>query len=293
MSGLNRSNAPRWVKRSGRRAARGLGLLTAGRRMLPAVLLAGGQRCGTTSLHKALIAHPVISGPVLHKGVNYFDVNYHRGMRWYRGHFPLLVNADRRAAAAGFAVPPVAMESSGYYLYHPLAMARIARDLPGVKVVVMVRDPVERAYSAYKHEVARGFETESFERALDLEAERLAGEVERLRTEPRYESYAHRHHAYVERGHYVDQLQTVRALLGRDRLYVLESEDFFAAPARAYAEVLEFLGLPQWRPETFERHNARPGSDLDPRLRRRLEQHYEPYDERLAELLGHPPAWRR
>ena len=68
-------------------------------------------------------------------------------------------------------------ESSPYYLFHPLSAERIARDLPGVKVLVLVRDPVERAYSAHAHELARGYETEQFERALELEEERLRGEA--------------------------------------------------------------------------------------------------------------------
>lgn len=261
--------------------------------MIPSFLIAGGQRCGTTSLHRALIAHPLVAGPVFHKGINYFDLNYERGMRWYRGHFPTQSSAIRRAALAGGSGEPVAMESSGYYLYHPLAMARIARDLPGVKIIVMMRDPVERAYSAYKHEVARGFESESFERALELESSRLKGEVERLRTEPGYESYSHRHHAYLERGYYVEQLHTISALIGRERMYAVESEEFFAAPEETYAKILEFLELPVVLPPEFERHNARPGSDLDPALRRRMEQHFAPFDEKLAMLLGRTPAWRR
>lgn len=290
---LSRQSAPPWLKRVGRRAARGVGRLTSGHRLLPSFLIAGGQRCGTTSLHRALIAHPLVAGPVFHKGINFFDLNYHRGMPWYRGHFPLRVAAGRRASAAGLSAAPQTMESSGYYLYHPLAMARIARDLPEVKIIVMLRDPVERAFSAFKHEVARGFEKETFERALDLEETRLAGEAERLRTEPRYESHSHRHHAYIERGYYAEQLHTITTLLGAERLHVVEAEGFFAAPEPAYGRVLDFLGLPSWLPPAFDRHNARPGSDLDPELRRRLERHFEPHDEKLAMFLGREPTWRR
>ena len=98
-------------------------------------------------------------------------------------------------------------ESSPYYMFHPLAAGRIARDLPGVKLLVLVRDPVERAYSAHAHELARGFETEPFERALELEDERLGGEAERITADPAYLSHSQQHHAYVARGQYADQLE--------------------------------------------------------------------------------------
>ncbi|WP_018653350.1 sulfotransferase domain-containing protein [Actinomadura flavalba] len=286
---ISRSDAPQWVKDAGRAATRTGGRLTAGARMLPDFLMVGTQRGGTTSLFRALAAHPSVTGPNLHKGVHYFDVNYPRGLSWYRGHFPVRALAERRAAGAR----PLAFESAGYYMHHPCAAERIARDLPGVKLIALLRDPVERAYSAHKHELARGFETEPFERALDLEPERLAGEVERLRADPGYLSHAHRHHSYLDRGQYAEQIERLFGLFGRDRVLVLYAEDFFGDPEPCYDRILDFLGLPAWRPASFERHNARPGSPLPDRLLTRLRDHYAPHDDALAELLGAEPAWRR
>ena len=99
-------------------------------------------------------------------------------------------------------------------MFHPLAGERIRRDLPGVKLLVLVRDPVERAYSAHAHELARGYETEPFERALELEDQRLAGEAERIVAQPGYLSHSHQHHAYLARGRYADQLERLDKLLG-------------------------------------------------------------------------------
>src|SRR3954453_13903625 len=102
-------------------------------------------------------------------------------------------------------------------------MERIAADYPDLKLVAMLRDPVERAYSAYKHELARGFETETdFGRALELEDERLGGEVGRRGAEPGYERPSHRHHAYQPRGRYPEQLALVLEHFDADQLHVIE-----------------------------------------------------------------------
>ena len=110
-----------------RAAARTYGRWTAGARLAPSFLIVGAQRCGTTSLYKTLSQHPAVLPAVLHKGVHYFDTGYHRSMAWYLGHFP----TRRQAAAvrARHGVAGVTGESSPYYMFHPLAAARIARDL--------------------------------------------------------------------------------------------------------------------------------------------------------------------
>jgi hypothetical protein len=278
-----RGSMPEPVKVAGRHASRAVGFVTAGARLLPSFLVVGAQRSGTTSLHRALCAHPAIVGPNLHKGVHYFDVCHHKGRRWYRAHFPL----DRRSG------DQVAFETSGYYMHHPLAPARIAAELPDVRLVAMLRDPVERAYSAHRHELERGFETVGFEEALELEPARLAGEVERLRADPTYRSHAHRHQAYVQRGQYVEQLRTLFELFGRERVHVAWSEDFFERPEEVFAGILEFVGVPVAMPPAFDRWNARPRAPMAAETRRRLEDHFRPYDDDLARELGEEPSWRR
>jgi hypothetical protein len=250
--------------------------------MLPSFLIVGGQRCGTTSLFTALSQHPEIRMPLGRKGIHYFDVAYQHDLAWYRGHFPL-----RRPGSS-----TITGESSPYYMFHPLAPERIARDLPSVVLLVALRDPAERAYSAHAHELARGFETEPFERALELEAQRLAGAGTQLRAPDSGEVHAHRHQAYLLRGQYIDQLEHLEALFGRDRIHVVDSGSIFAEPAAELGQVFTFLGLQHSDEVTFAQHNARPRSPMAESLRRRLEDHFRPYDERLAQWLGRAPSWR-
>jgi hypothetical protein len=262
--------------------------------MLPDFLIVGAARCGTTSLFSALSQHPaVFNGAMLPwtREVHYFDNHYDRGLAWYRSHFPLRARAGRIARAAGAAA--MAFESGPYYMFHPLAADRVRRDLPRVKLLVMVRDPVERARSGHSFSTSLGFETEPFERALELEAARLDGEAERIMADPRYVSHSHRHHSYRARGEYIDQIERLERLFGRDRIHVIESDDFFSDPEPVYDAVLRFLGLPHRGYPGFERHNARPRTPVPQTVRRALEEHYRPYDERLARWLGHEPSWRR
>lgn len=261
-------------------AVRTAGRLTPTFRTLPSFLVVGAQRAATTSMHKLLSAHPAIAAPLFLKGTSYFDVNYRRGPSWYRGHFPVRNGK-------------VTFESSGYYMFHPLAPARIGRDLPDVRLVALVRDPVERAYSAFRHELARGFETETdFARALELEDERLLGEEQRIRANPRYRSHSHRHHAYARRSLYAPQLRRLREVVG-DRLLTVDADAFFAEPEKEFVRLQEWLGLPVWTPDEYPRLNARPGSPLDAALRSRLMDGFAAADHELVEFLGGVPSWRR
>jgi hypothetical protein len=266
------------------------GRLTQRARMLPGFLIVGAQRCGTTSMYRTLSQHPAVLKAVLHKGVHYFDTGYGHGLAWYQGHFPLRARAAAARRVTGD--EPLTFESSPYYMFHPLAAARIAADLPGVKLLVLVRDPVERAYSAHAHEIARGFETEPFERALELEEERLAGEAAKIVADPGYHSHSHQHHGYRARGRYAEQLERLASLVGRDRVHVVDSGMFFDDPEHVYDGVLLFLGLRHHGYPVFERHNARPRAPMPQTLRAELSDYFLSHDEKLAGWLGRPPSWR-
>ncbi|MGI8879708.1 MAG: sulfotransferase family protein [Jatrophihabitans sp.] len=288
---MKTNSLPPWAQHYGQEAVLRIGRITAGARVSPDFLICGAQRCGTTSMYRALSQHPAILKAVLHKGVHYFDTGYLNGRGWYQAHFPLTMSARRVAAKQH--VTPMTFESSPYYLFHPLAAARIAADLPGVKIIVLLRDPAERAYSAHTHERARGFETEDFERALDLEDVRLEGEEQKLVADPAYNSHSHQHHSYLHRGRYLEQLERMAREVGRDRLHVVDCDDFFVDPEPSWRAVVDFLGLPDRHLPVFDQHNARPRSPMSEQLRTSLRDRYVSDDEALAKWWGRTPSWRR
>jgi hypothetical protein len=266
-------------------------MLSAARRPLPDFLIVGAQRSGTTSLYRYLLEHPQVMPAIPSKGVHYFDKHPGRSLRWYRAHFP--TESARTERERRFGAPVVTGEGSPYYLFHPHGPARAAAAVPEARVIAMLRDPVERAYSHYRQEYARGFEdADTFERALELEPGRLAGERERMLADQAYDSRALQHHAYVARGEYVGQLMAWRERFPAERTLVLSYERFFADPAAGYAEVLRFLGLPDPADSPkFKAYNARPSAGMEEATRARLEAHFAEPNRRLEEFLGMGMGW--
>jgi hypothetical protein len=256
--------------------------LTAPWRGLPSALVIGAQRSGTTSLFNYLAQHPDVLTP-LGKEIHYFDLQYARGIRWYRGRFPF--NHLLRGGA-------LTIDASPYYLAHPLAPERAARLLPEVKLVAVLRNPVDRAYSHYQHEVRDGRESLSFAKAIDCEAARLAGEEERLRREPGYYSHNHHRYSYTRRGLYLEQLRRWLQHYPRSSLLVLQSERLFQDPAAVSGALYGFLGL---RPHRLRQYTAFYQGNYERAipgdLRSRLVAYFEPYNRELYEWLGEDFDW--
>lgn len=266
------------------------GRLTIGLRMEPSFIVVGAQRAGTTTLFRLLSDHPDLVRPTLCKGTSYFDDEFTRGPRWYRAHFPLRLSGLIRTRRLGRAQT---FECSGYYMFHPHAAQRIAATLPNVKLIAVVRDPVDRAYSAHQHELRRGFERLDFRMAVALEPERTAFETHRLEREPAHRSFEHRHHAYLARSSYADQLERLVAAVGAERLLVVDADAFFADPVEEFVRVQSWLGLRIWRPDQVPVANAEARVPLSQADRNALLDHFVEADAELSRFLGHPPSWRQ
>jgi hypothetical protein len=279
---------PRIVRTTARDAARRVGRATAGARVLPDFLVIGAQRGGTTTLYHYLVQHPQILGAVADKEVHHFDLRYGEGLDAYRGAFPTEAAVRRAGRDVGRVLVG---EATPYYLFHPAVPARVAADLPEVRLLAILRDPVERAWSHYRHEVELGYETLSFEDALDREDERLEGEDERLLRDPTATSLPHQHLGYVARGRYVEQVQRWWSVLPRDRLLLARSEDLHADPGPTFEAICEHLGIDPWRPPNWHAYNAAPATGMAPGTRSRLREMFRTWNARLAEATGRDWAW--
>jgi hypothetical protein len=257
---------------------RAYGLATADVRVLPDFLILGAQKAGTTALYAYLRWHPQITGPSF-KEVSFFDRHYVRGERWYRAHLP----ARRSGKIVG--------EASPSYLFHPLAPERVAQLLPRARLIVLLRNPVDRAFSHYQHEVALGREPLSFEEALDREDERMRGEVERMLSDPSYFSEAWWNYTYLARGRYAEQLERWFATFPPEQLLVLLTDELAADPAGTYRRVLEFVGVDARDLPSYPRIFEREYEQMSPATRAQLERQFEEPNRRLESLLRRELPW--
>jgi Sulfotransferase domain len=262
-------------------------MATAWGRPGPDFLIIGAQKCGTTSLYNYLLCHPAIV-QATKRSIKFFDhgPNWAKGRMWYQAHFPF---APARTAPAG---RPLVGECTPSYLVHPLGPRRVHLASPQARLIVLLRNPVDRAYSAYHHQTRKGRETLSFEAALDREAERVADEHARLAAEPGFVAHGYRLHSYVGWGRYVEHLEPWLATFARDRILLLRTEDLAADSAGVLAQVHAFLGLSPVRLQDYPRLNTGRYDSLDPRIRKRLADEFEPYNRCLAALLGRDPGWQ-
>ncbi len=249
--------------------------------MAPDYIVIGAQRSGTTSLYTYLRRNRHV-GRSRKKEVHFFDFNYDRGMGWYKHHFPTLL--AKRSAERRLDGPFITGEASPYYLVNPLVPERVRAALPSVKLIVLLRDPIQRAFSHFHQQRRLGNETSSsFEEAIERETAVLE------REDP--SSLAYRKASYLTRGIYVDQLGRWFARFPREQMLILKSEDFFADPAATERAVCEFLGVPPRIHAKYGRGARKRYPDIDASTRAFLATYYREHNQRLHALLGRDFDW--
>lgn len=264
-------------------------------RILPDFLIIGTQRGGTTSLFHYLQGHPSIK-PAVNKDLHFFDRKYNKGLPWYQGHFP--TRAERYYIQHFRGRSFLTGEASPSYMFHPHTPERIAQAIPSVKLIVMLRNPVSRAYSQYHHAVELGHETLSFEEAIETEKERVATEEQKILENEYYYSDTYKHRSYLTKGIYVDQLQKWMGFFPREQFLILKSEDFYADPSATFKQVLTFLNVPetelQLEKKEYKNYNNNVySSKMDSAMRTRLIEYFEPHNARLYDFLGVNFDWDR
>jgi hypothetical protein len=272
-----------------RRLHRRLRRLDPRERAEPDFLVIGGQKCGTTALYDYLAEHPQVV-PALKKQLNYFGLeeNEH-GLPWYRTGLPRRAQVERAAAEHGRAVTG---EATPEYLFLPGVAERVASTYPNVRLIALLRDPVDRAYSHYHHQCRRGGEPLSFEAALDHEWARTDAAWRELQASGGRPDPALLRYSYQRRGHYAEQLARWQAVFPPEQLLVMPAEQLWQDPAAALRRVTEFLDLAP-PPDGIAYHAARSGhyEALDPAVRGRLREHFRPHNEALYRMPGLDWRW--
>lgn len=262
--------------------------LSARFRVLPDHLILGAQKSGTTQLDRILSRNP----GVLHRAWKETRtlVDPHATANRCRGYQELAARARRFERERGH--PMRAGDACPFYLFHPESPAIARRVLgPDLRFVVLLRDPVHRAWSHHRHEVRLGVEHLDFIEAIDREEDRLAPDAApdaSISTSGAFE-----HFSYLARGDYATQLGRWFSFFDRTAFLVEFAETFFSDPGRVVARVEEHLGLPATTPTTDDEiANRGDGSAPPSEVVARLRPHFADSDARLEAMLGRPLPWR-
>ncbi|SDY98748.1 sulfotransferase domain-containing protein [Tindallia californiensis] len=250
------------------------------KKKMPDFLIIGAQKSGTTSLYNYLIQHPNIYAAI-QKEIHYFDSKFDKPKEWYGECFPSLKTDEEHITG----------EATPYYIFHPLAPIRIKKMIPKSKIIILLRNPIDRAFSHYHHAVRNLGETMTFENAIEKESERLRGELEKFYENPYYHSYNYQHFSYLKRGIYVDQLEVWYSLFPRKQILVLEYENFFGDLPASMGIVCEFLEVSM---HSFECKPLNVGkyTKMAPETRVGLRAYFEPHNQRLYRYLGRTYNWK-
>jgi len=264
-------------------------ILTRSWRSLPDFIIMGTQKGGTTSLEHYLVKHPDVLS-AFRKEIHYFDdgrsedeKNFSKGIQWYRAMFPLTYMKGEGKLVG---------DASPLYMFHPLAPSRIAETLPQVKLIILLRNPAERAISHYGHSLRNGNETLGLAAAMEAERERMRIPLE----QKKYNHKSFIHHSYQERGKYHEQLERIFKYFKREQVFIETSERFFSDTKSVLSEILDFLELSSSRyyfPDRFDvMHRGKDFASSEEKcVYSQLNDYFKSYNEQLEALLDKDLSW--
>ncbi|WP_413161545.1 tetratricopeptide repeat protein [Capilliphycus salinus ALCB114379] len=240
----------------------------------PSFIIIGTQKGGTTSLYRYLEKHPQIL-PAIKKEIYFWNHHYKRGLDWYVSHFPSL--KDSTQFLTGEATPS--------YLEDEEVAGRIAEAFPKMKLILVLRNPVERTVSQYYHWVRLGLENRSLSDAISAELE-LLGNYPNI--DPNYWEQTHK---YIWRGIYIEFIQKWMMYFPPENFLILKSEELYEQPQIILQEVFKFLNLPDFSLTEFTAYNKGYYQQMPPEIHRQLKNFFHSQNQKLEEFLGRKFNW--
>lgn len=256
---------------------------------LPDFYIIGAAKCGTTSLYQYLIRHPSVN-PGIGKELHYFEELYYRGENWYRACFPFKL--QKLFSKLNHNEIMISGDSTPRYIDHPLVPDRINKLTPNAKFIVMLRNPVDRAFSHYNMNIKHKYEKLSFEDAIESEPDRIKGELEEMKKTGKV-SHKYYLYAYLDRGIYVKRIKEWMKIFPKKNFLIIRSEDFFENPSIHYKQALEFLNLSKYELEQYGTHmkGRYKEKQIDSKTVEKLESFFKPHNDELSLFLKRDFNW--
>ena len=279
-----------WLHNFIRTLDRAYSNLTGFTHVLPDFYLIGAQKCGTSALYDYLVQHPCIH-PCITKEPRFFDKYFHRGINWYKTCFPSIF--QKKFESKIFHRKFLTGEATERYLEHPHVSKRIKKITPNSKFIVLLRNPIDRAYSHYNMRYKSKKEKLSFEDAIECEKDRTHNEFKKMLNDENYYSKDYFHHSYLDRGIYIEKLKRWMEVFPKEQFLIIQSEEFFKDPNNVYNQVLKFLDLPNWKLKEYKKIGAGSykHSEIEPEIRKKLIEYFKPHNEQLFDFLKTKFDW--
>jgi hypothetical protein len=262
--------------------------------VLPDVVVIGASKCGTSSLAAHLSSHPDCLPPFF-KEVRYFDSSRSSvtDLDAYRAHFPTA--AHRKAKELFSGRSGWTGDFSPTYYDHPHAPRRVFETLRAdVKLILMVRNPVDRAFSQYRFQRGIGNEPEGdFEKALELEESRVAGEAEKQLADASYFSLPLNKYGYVTRSRYLEYIKNWHRYFDPSRLLIVRFEDFEREPQSVFDEICDFIEKPRCRIKSEIHNVSRIREGMAAETRARLVDTFRAHNAEMSDYLARDFDWDR
>lgn len=241
----------------------------------PDFIIAGAAKGGTSSLYNYLSHHPQILLPHK-KELDFFWRHFQKGTDWYLAHFPSIT--DRSDFMTGEATPN--------YIRFSLVAERIYQSFPEVKLIFLLRNPVERTISWHYHKVNHGQINGNLADAIALELQQLENQNLAELAKAGY-----RNPDNILGSLYLYQLQPWLELFNREQLLILPSEDLYNNPAQVMEQVFKFLGLPNHPIAQYLKVNAGSYQNNDSQIKTTLTNYFQVHNQQLEEALGIKFNW--
>jgi len=263
---------------------RNLTYITSSIRLLPNFIIVGAVRCGTTSLYYNICEHSCVLAAAYDE-IGFFDSNYELGINWYKSMFPTKFKRKKIELKTGICITG---EDTPFYFWDKKSIERIKKEIPKIKLIILLRNPIDRAYSNYHLGVRLGSESLSFEDSIKKEIELLEknNDIE----SDGIEKFL-RPRSYIAKGLYHNQIKNWFKIFSKDQILVLSTENLAKKPHQTLEQIFNFLDLPNEQIKNLQNRKVGNYQKMNEDTRQFLRKLFKPHNEKLFKFLEKKFEW--
>ena len=266
--------------------------MTSRLRQLPDFIIIGAGRAGTTALYSYLIQHPLIAAALTDNNesvadLHFFEYMISNNIQWYRSHFPILFSKSNKHKNSF-----ITGEYTSTYMYHPDVPKRIFNLLPKIKLIVILRNPIDKVYSTYQQQFRFGEYTTSFEDTINAELRRI--DLNKDFPELNSNNYDFENFVaqnIIRHGVYADYLETWLKIFDRKQILILNSDDLKKSTRKTLHRVFNFLNVSNYDIKDTSQVNVGKYPPINKITRKKLIEFFKPHNQRLNKLLDTEFDW--